>query len=50
MKWQFSTIIPIIIFITANIVVADDSKKELSDPLKPFEQYIGKIFKGEFAN
>ena len=50
MKWQFSTIIPIIIFITANIVVADDSKKELSDPLKPFEQYIGKTFKGEFAN
>ena len=50
MKWQFSTIIPIIIFITANIVVADDSKKELSDPLKQFEQYIGKTFKGEFAN
>ena len=50
MKWQFSTIIPIIIFITADIAVADGSNKELSDPLKPFEQYIGKTFKGEFAN
>ena len=35
---------------TVNIAVADDSNKELSDPLKPFEQYIGKTFKGEFAN
>ena len=50
MKWQITNIIPIIIFMTVNIAVADDSNKELSDPLKPFEQYIGKTFKGEFAN
>ena len=50
MKWQVTNIISIIIFMTASIAVADDSNKELSDPLKPFEQYIGKTFKGEFAN
>ena len=29
---------------------SDDVKKNLSEHLKPFENYIGKTFKGEFAN
>ena len=29
---------------------SDDVKKNLSKHLKPFENYIGKTFKGEFAN
>ena len=29
---------------------SDDGKKNLSSHLKPFENHIGKIFKGEFAN
>ena len=29
---------------------SDDVKKNLSEHLKPFENYIGKTFKGEFSN
>ena len=29
---------------------SDDGKKNLPSHLKPFENHIGKIFKGEFAN